>query len=319
MNDEKTLKEQIIKSAEAVKKKVQSLKNIKLDSEIALESLFKPVTDPLKQLARNNNSVGDNDETYQKNEEGDSKIQGTTPFKKRKLSESSLSSEKTFKNSWHDRDRAVSDSELEQSCGNNLSDMFFETTDAASTPNPKSVSSWSLSSEIFKDIPYGIRLDNGKPMIGSERVTITDDVFKIAGQSYRKTRGLSELLYQKKPDLSLVTENDKQNYKSIILTTNAHRRKYELSQPINSNRGFKYLQIIKPLLSSSAETKSKCTPKGKGLPLFKEVGKKVDYIFWNDPNELVETLKLLIASRDAGNTGLDDEILSIIKELKKNM
>ncbi|KAG7294794.1 hypothetical protein JYU34_022836 [Plutella xylostella] len=323
MNDEKTLKQQIIKSADAVKKKMQSLKNSKLDSDMALESMFKPVTDPLKQLTRNYISAGGNDEIHQESESEDVMPKITFP-RKRKLSENEPISNLSPNKIQHDinSDHSLSDSELEQSTGNNISDLFFETTsDAASTPTPKSVSSWSLSSEVFNDVPYGIRLEKGKPMIGSERVTITDHSIKIAGQSYSKTRGLVELLYQKKPDLSIVTEEDKQNYKSMLLSTNAHKRKYDLSQPTNSNRGFKYLQIIKPLLASPTVTKSthldKSTPKGKGIPLFKKVGKNVDYIFWNDPNDLVETLKLLIASRDAGNTGLDDEILSIIKQLKK--
>lgn len=48
MDDEKAIKQQIVKSAEAVKKKVHSLKNSRLDSEIALESMFKPVTERRK-------------------------------------------------------------------------------------------------------------------------------------------------------------------------------------------------------------------------------------------------------------------------------
>jgi translation initiation factor IF-2 len=42
---------------------------------------------------------------------------------------------------------------------------------------------------------------------------------------------------------------------------------------------------------------------------------KIDYIHWNDPNELVDRLRLLEASRQAGNNAHDNEILSIIEEL----
>ncbi|KAF0719455.1 Integrase catalytic domain-containing protein [Aphis craccivora] len=38
-------------------------------------------------------------------------------------------------------------------------------------------------------------------------------------------------------------------------------------------------------------------------------------VYWNDPNELVERLKLLLASKAAGNTGVSNEILSIFEEL----
>ena len=42
---------------------------------------------------------------------------------------------------------------------------------------------------------------------------------------------------------------------------------------------------------------------------------KVDYVHWDDPNELVDRLRLLEASRQAGNNSHDNEFLSIIEEL----
>jgi hypothetical protein len=41
------------------------------------------------------------------------------------------------------------------------------------------------------------------------------------------------------------------------------------------------------------------------------------YEYWDDPNELVDRLRLLIASRDAGHSGHENEILSIIEELRE--
>jgi len=43
---------------------------------------------------------------------------------------------------------------------------------------------------------------------------------------------------------------------------------------------------------------------------------KIDYIHWDDPNELVDRLRLLEASRQADHNAHDNEILSII-ELRK--
>ena len=42
---------------------------------------------------------------------------------------------------------------------------------------------------------------------------------------------------------------------------------------------------------------------------------KHSLVYWNDPNELVDRLRLLLASKAAGNTGLSNEILSIYEEL----
>lgn len=42
-----------------------------------------------------------------------------------------------------------------------------------------------------------------------------------------------------------------------------------------------------------------------------------DYIYWDDPNELVERLCLLLASQSAGNPSHNNEILSIMEELRE--
>ena len=42
-----------------------------------------------------------------------------------------------------------------------------------------------------------------------------------------------------------------------------------------------------------------------------------DYVYWNDVNELVDRLKLLVAEKSAGNNSHDNEIMSIIEELRE--
>ncbi|CAG9129422.1 unnamed protein product [Plutella xylostella] len=56
---------------------------------------------------------------------------------------------------------------------------------------------------------------------------------------------------------------------------------------------------------------------GGNLTKFKSYRSNTDLVYWDDPNELIERLQLLIASKDAGNTNHDNEILSIIEELKE--
>ena len=43
----------------------------------------------------------------------------------------------------------------------------------------------------------------------------------------------------------------------------------------------------------------------------------LDYIYWDDPNELVDRLQLLTAERSAGNPSHVNEIHSIIEELRE--
>lgn len=44
----------------------------------------------------------------------------------------------------------------------------------------------------------------------------------------------------------------------------------------------------------------------------------IDYIYFDDPNELCDRLKLLISSKASGNTNHQREINSIIEELREN-
>ena len=43
----------------------------------------------------------------------------------------------------------------------------------------------------------------------------------------------------------------------------------------------------------------------------------MDYVYWDDPNELVERLRLLIAEQSASNPSYVNEIHSIIEELRE--
>lgn len=45
--------------------------------------------------------------------------------------------------------------------------------------------------------------------------------------------------------------------------------------------------------------------------------KPVEYVYWDNINELVERLKLFMASKEAGNNYLDNEIFAIINKLKE--
>ncbi len=43
----------------------------------------------------------------------------------------------------------------------------------------------------------------------------------------------------------------------------------------------------------------------------------MDYVFWDDPNELVDRLRLLMAEKAAGNISHTNEIHAIIEELRE--
>ncbi|CAK1593127.1 unnamed protein product [Parnassius mnemosyne] len=137
-------------------------------------------------------------------------------------------------------------------------------------------------------------------MMGNSEVTFSkidsldnETVFlvKIGDKSYNLI-GLKELLLRKKSDKNLVSSADKLVYKDILHHTNAHERDFNPRGQIREKRG-------------------------GNLPKLKKYKINTDIVYWDDPNELVDRLKHLIASRDAGNTNHDNEMLSIIEELKE--
>ncbi|KYN18562.1 hypothetical protein ALC57_09127, partial [Trachymyrmex cornetzi] len=112
------------------------------------------------------------------------------------------------------------------------------------------------------------------------------------------------------------TPHDMNKYKSMLLATNPHKHKHDSQGRLLSNRGYKYKHIIAPLMSMTPEKPNKKS--GKGLPRAMTLNDNaIDYVHWDDPNELVDRLRLLDASHRAGNNAYDNEMLSIIEELRE--
>lgn len=156
------------------------------------------------------------------------------------------------------------------------------------------------------DHKYGVRHDptTEKFYIGNSQLYINGSDIVVKNKTYKGTHGLYELLFKKDP--KFYTEDDERAYKEIVLKTNAHKRYYLSNKQVDGSKLRKYKDIIAPFV------------KGEGM--FMEVSggaRKIDYIHWDDPNELVERLKLLLASQKAGHTGHCNEINSIIEELRE--
>ncbi|KAL0852499.1 hypothetical protein ABMA27_014552 [Loxostege sticticalis] len=311
---ERDLKEQIVKSATAVKRKVEMIKDAKNTHNLALETLLKPIVDPLNILTRKNGEKNNfNDDTEQ-----------THLIKKTKYSESetSISSSDDFEDPVNNEeysendDRKTPNKTLTTTADDDTHENSFKSLQSSPSLANDSLS-WSTSSEVLKDVPYGVRNDRGKLMLGTTRVYDDDRILKVGTRSLKKTLGLKELLYKKIPNLEMITEEDLQNYKLLLMDTNAHKRGWDPTKPISSNKGFKYMHVIKPLFKYSRNHTSsvESLPKGEGVDILKEVKKDTDLVYWNDPNELVERLKLLLGSWAAGNTGVYNEIHAIIEEM----
>ena len=173
------------------------------------------------------------------------------------------------------------------------------------------------------DNVYGVYLDDDEQLIiGDSVLTIgeNDDYVSVKGKRYAGTRGLYELLFMRLPNEQAYTNADLDAYRHILLATNAHRRGHSASKPTLGNKGHKYRKIVSVLLSSGDRNVGGIAREGSGLPIddaMTVTDNAIDYVYWDDANELVDRLRLLLASRDAGHTGHDNEIASIVEELRE--
>ena len=143
--------------------------------------------------------------------------------------------------------------------------------------------------------------------IGNLPFTILNNNFIANDKSYTLTPGLQQLLFIKKPVRNKVTKSDILAYLEIIESGDVLHKGFDKNRSIDANRSDKY-RLIKNLQSSTKKS-------GTGLMKYSE--NKIDYKYWDDPNELVDRLRLLIGSQQAGNNNHNNEIVSILEELQE--
>jgi hypothetical protein len=70
---------------------------------------------------------------------------------------------------------------------------------------------------------YSIRFDTktNQYTIGNQVIKFDNNFMEIAGHRYEATEGLMELLTKKDPDMDKIIEEDKEDYKRILIDTNA--------------------------------------------------------------------------------------------------
>lgn len=184
--------------------------------------------------------------------------------------------------------------------------------------------------------------------IGSYPTKIENDKIIVADQVYNWTPGLWSLLCEKEPKLP--TSEDLKSYYAILKTTKVY---LNVKGNPKANRYYKWNSIVKPFHDN---TKLKLDPIAKkrkidedfirspksaddillkkpfnfqkektdedlnsklGAGLYKNVLPNTQIIYYDNPNELVTRLALLMSSQHAGNTGLNNEVISIVEELRE--
>ena len=173
------------------------------------------------------------------------------------------------------------------------------------------------------DLSTGIRDKDGSFYIGSEPVRIRDNNITIDNTEYNGTSGLWKLITSKNiPDKSEYTPEDLVAYSYIMLKTNTARNKYNPRGQYRGGNNRKMNEIIKPFVREleNDNTDNKINFTTKVLEHFRhevEIEGEGLKILPSDPNALIDRFDLLFSSQKAGHTGVRNEIISILDELKR--
>ena len=152
----------------------------------------------------------------------------------------------------------------------------------------------------MRSLTSGLKIDD-KP------ISFANDKIRVGNEQYEKTPGLIELSFKKRPEIGLVKESDTRNYQQIVWNSNAHRKNYKFNSSLRKGAEPKVADYLYPLMEDKSD-------QGR---LNMVSNAPIDYVYWDDPNELVERLRLLLASRAAGSNSHVNEINSIIEELRE--
>ena len=155
---------------------------------------------------------------------------------------------------------------------------------------------------------FGIRKEKGHHYIGNKHVIVDDDDIIISenGERFEGTAGLWGLITSKNPDKDKIdwTKKDKYNYDRLMLKTNALYKNYNPNNNYpRSSKSNKWKYILGPIWRGEEPMKGY---EGEGV-----------VVIPSDPNALLERLDLLLASQEAGHTGVRNELVSICDELKR--
>ena len=150
------------------------------------------------------------------------------------------------------------------------------------------------------DKTFGLYDKDGVFYMGDKQVLISGNNLIVNDKEYQGTPGLWELITSKTPDSEIFTDGDYEQYQNILVETNAMRQNNDpTSTKPKGSRGQKWRVYVKPIWDMYKDMEKD----GSGI------------ILPSDPSALLERFDLLVASKQAGNTGVQNEIVSILDEL----
>ena len=148
----------------------------------------------------------------------------------------------------------------------------------------------------------GVYIENHK------MITVAYNNIYVDGKKFTGTPGLWELIMKNEP--TKYSQGDLKLYGDLLFQTNAMNQDFNRNNPYpRASKGHKWKKILRPIWDVITAGKGLHKPpktKGSGV-----------VVIPSDPNALLERLDLLLASKEAGHTGVRNELVSICDELKR--
>ena len=174
------------------------------------------------------------------------------------------------------------------------------------------------------DLTYGIYAKDGKFKIGDKFITIEDNDIKVDDITFEGTPGFWELVTSKSiKNPENYKEDDLNKYRRLVILTNTAYRNNDPTQNYpKQSKVNKWKKIIKPIWEVIKEQEEdedeyqEFEEPEDGDPQPKTSGTGLK-ILPSDPNALIDRFDLLFSSKKAGHTGVRNEIVSILDELKR--
>ena len=162
------------------------------------------------------------------------------------------------------------------------------------------------------DRTYGIYKKNKKWYIGNKQIYfLPNDKIQVGTSIITPASGLFELLFKARP--RHYTQAALGQYKRLLAITSAHLRN-------NDPHNFVFKDLSHPKFAIVSDLFPNITA-AEGSGYFNnskiENNRSFEYVYYDDVNELIARLRLLIASDRAGNHSHRNEAQNIIEELRE--
>ena len=178
------------------------------------------------------------------------------------------------------------------------------------------------------DFSFGIYTKDGKFKIGNKKINIEDNDIMVLDdednilKTFEGTPGFWELITSKEP--KKYTEEDLNKYRQLVILTDTAYQSNDpnLNKP-KSSGSYKWKNIISPIWEAIKEQKkaeveyNEFEEPDDPQPGTSGVIPGSGLFLPSDPNALIDRFDLLFSSKKAGHTGVMNEIISILDELKR--